>query len=45
MNDKIRAQMNSMINNTTTRSYLQDTVITMADDGRTPQNHAREGFD
>lgn len=29
MNDKIRAQMNSMINNTTTRSYLQDTVITM----------------
>lgn len=31
MNDKIRAQMNSMINNTTTRSYLQDTVITMRD--------------
>ena len=29
MNDKIRAQMNSMISNTTTRSYLQDTVITM----------------
>ena len=29
MNDKIRAQMNSMINNTTTRSYLQDAVITM----------------
>lgn len=31
MNDKIRAEMNSMINNTTTRSYLQDTVITMRD--------------
>lgn len=31
MNDRIRAQMNSMINNTTTRSYLQDTVITMRD--------------
>ena len=31
MNDKIRAQMNSMISNTTTRSYLQDTVITMRD--------------
>ena len=31
MNDKIRAQMNSMINNTTTRNYLQDTVITMRD--------------
>ena len=31
MNDKIRAQMNSMINNTTTRSYLQDPVITMRD--------------
>ena len=31
MNDKIRAQMNSIINNTTTRSYLQDTVITMRD--------------
>ena len=31
MNDKIRAQMNSMIHNTTTRSYLQDTVITMRD--------------
>ena len=31
MNDKIRAQINSMINNTTTRSYLQDTVITMRD--------------
>ncbi len=31
MNDKIRAQMNHMINNTTTRSYLQDAVITMRD--------------
>lgn len=31
MNDRIRAQMNSMINNQTTRSYLQDTVITMRD--------------
>lgn len=31
MNDKIRNQMNSMINNSTTRSYLQDTVITMRD--------------
>lgn len=31
MNDKIRSQMNSMINNTTTRSYLQDSVITMRD--------------
>lgn len=31
MNDKIRNQMNSMINNTTTRGYLQDTVITMRD--------------
>lgn len=31
MNDKIRAQMNAMISNTTTRSYLQDTVITMRD--------------
>lgn len=31
MTDKIRAQMNQMINNTTTRSYLQDTVITMRD--------------
>lgn len=31
MNDKIRAQMNNMINNTTTRSYLQDAVITMRD--------------
>ena len=31
MNDKMRAQMISMINNTTTRSYLQATVITMRD--------------
>lgn len=31
MNDKIRNQMNSMINNTTTRGYLQDAVITMRD--------------
>ncbi len=31
MNDKIRAQMNSMISNTTTRGYLQDAVITMRD--------------
>lgn len=31
MTDKIRAQMNQMINNTTTRAYLQDTVITMRD--------------
>ena len=31
MNDKIRNQMNSMINNSTTRAYLQDTVITMRD--------------
>jgi DNA mismatch repair protein MutS2 len=31
MNDKIRTQMNSMINNSTTRTYLQDTVITMRD--------------
>ena len=31
MTDKIRAQMNQMINNATTRSYLQDTVITMRD--------------
>lgn len=31
MNDKIRAQMNSMINNSTVRSYLQDAVITMRD--------------
>ena len=31
MTDKIRAQMNQMINNATTRSYLQDIVITMRD--------------
>lgn len=31
MNEKIRAQMNSMLTNTTTRSYLQDTVVTMRD--------------
>ncbi len=31
MNDKIRSQMNAMINNTTTRGYLQDGVITMRD--------------
>lgn len=31
MYDKIRNQMNSMINNSTTRTYLQDTVITMRD--------------
>lgn len=29
INDKIRAQMNTLLNNTTTRSYLQDAVITM----------------
>lgn len=28
-NDKIRSQMNSMLNNIDTRSHLQDTVITM----------------
>ncbi len=31
MNDKIRAQMNAMINHATTRTYLQDAVITMRD--------------
>ena len=31
MNERIRAQMNNMINNSTTRSYLQDAVITMRD--------------
>lgn len=31
MNDRIRNQMNQMINNSTTRTYLQDTVITMRD--------------
>ena len=29
INDKIRVQMNTLLNNTTTRGYLQDTVITM----------------
>lgn len=31
MNDKIHAQLTSLMNNTTTRSYLQDAVITMRD--------------
>lgn len=31
MNDKIRSQMNAMINNSATRGYLQDGVITMRD--------------
>lgn len=31
MNHKIRTQITSMMNNTTIRSYLQDTVITMRD--------------
>ena len=31
MNDRIHAQLTSIINNTTTRSYLQDAVITMRD--------------
>lgn len=31
MNDKIHAQLTSMMNNTTTRSYLQDAVVTMRD--------------
>ncbi len=31
MNDKIRAQINSMMNNATIRTYLQDAVITMRD--------------
>lgn len=31
LNEKIRSQMNSMLNNSTTRTYLQDTVITMRD--------------
>lgn len=30
-NERIRSQMNAMVNNSTTRSYLQDTVITMRD--------------
>lgn len=31
MNDRIHAQLTSMMNNNTTRSYLQDAVITMRD--------------
>lgn len=31
MNDRIHAQLTSLMNNTTTRSYLQDAVITMRD--------------
>ena len=31
MNDKIHAQLVSLMNNTTTRSYLQDAVVTMRD--------------
>lgn len=31
MNDRIHAQLTSIINNSTTRTYLQDTVITMRD--------------
>lgn len=31
INDKIHAQMSSMLNNSTTRGYLQDAVITMRD--------------
>lgn len=31
MNDRIHAQLNSLLNNTTTRSYLQDAVVTMRD--------------
>jgi DNA mismatch repair protein MutS2 len=31
MNDRIRSQMNSMINNSVTRGYLQDAVITLRD--------------
>ncbi len=31
INDKIHAQMNSMVNNSTIRGYLQDAVITMRD--------------
>ena len=31
MNDRIHAQLTNMMNNTTTRSYLQDAVITMRD--------------
>lgn len=31
MNDRIHAQLNSFINNSTTRDYLQDAVVTMRD--------------
>lgn len=31
MNDRIHAQLTSLMNNSTTRSYLQDSVITMRD--------------
>lgn len=31
MNDKIHAQLTNIMNNTTTRSYLQDAVVTMRD--------------
>ncbi|MBR4027124.1 MAG: endonuclease MutS2 [Lachnospiraceae bacterium] len=31
MNDRIHAQLNSFMNNTTTRGYLQDAVVTMRD--------------
>lgn len=31
MNDKIHAQLTNLMNNTTTRSYLQDAVVTMRD--------------
>ena len=31
MNDRIHAQLTSLMNNTTTRSYLQDAVVTMRD--------------
>ncbi len=31
MNDRIHAQLTNMMNNTTTRSYLQDAMITMRD--------------
>lgn len=31
MNDRIHSQLTNMMNNTTTRSYLQDAVITMRD--------------
>ena len=32
MNDRIHAQLTNLMNNTTTRNYLQDAVITMRDD-------------